>query len=117
MSNEPLVPDTIVKTRPKPSSQTKTRLLPPYNVILENDEYHSMEFVVSVLVQALNCTAHKAVQLMLQAHNTGRAIIWTGAKEVAELKIEQISTFHETRESDGVKLGPLSCVLEPAPGS
>jgi len=116
MSDEETTPDTIVKTRPKPGTHAKTRLLPPYHVILENDDYHSMEFVVEVLVKALTCTSQKAMQLMLQAHTTGRAVIWSGPKEVAELKLEQIQSFHEIRESDGAKLGPLSCILEPAPG-
>jgi ATP-dependent Clp protease adapter protein ClpS len=54
--------------------------------------------------------------LTRQAHQQGRAVIWTGPKEVAELKLDQITTYHETRESDGKKLGPVGCVIEPAPG-
>lgn len=51
----------------------------------------------------------------MEAHNSGQAVVWTGSKEVAELKLEQILTFHEDR--DDRKLGPLSCRIEPAPGS
>jgi hypothetical protein len=36
---------------------------------------------------------------------------------VAELQLEQIRSFHETRASDGAKLGPLGCTIEPAPGA
>ncbi len=54
---------------------------------------------------------------MMEAHTSGRAVIWTGSKEVAELKHEQVTTVKETRETDGAELGPLGCVIEPAPGS
>ena len=49
----------------------------------------------------------------MEAHNTGRAVVWTGPKEVAELKAEQMQSFHETRD-DGRKLGPLGVTIEPA---
>ena len=58
----------------------------------------------------------RAVLYMLEAHTSGRAVVWTAPKEVAELKAEQIQTFHEIRESDGKKLGPVGCEIEPAPG-
>lgn len=104
-------------THTQPVEETRTRLLPPYNVILENDDHHSMEFVVEVLCKVLNCPAERAIQLMIEAHTTGRAVIWTGSREVAELKAEQVMSFHETRDRDGAKLGPLGCYVEPAPGA
>lgn len=105
----------ITTTHTMPEEETRTRLLPPYHVILLNDDHHSMEFVVNVLIQVLGCPEEEALQFMLEAHHSGRAVIWTGPKEVAELKAEQVLTFHETRH-DGSKLGPLGCVIEPAPG-
>jgi len=42
--------------------------------------------------------------------------VWTAPKEVAELKAEQIQTFHEVREHDGKQLGPVGVRVEPAPG-
>jgi ATP-dependent Clp protease adaptor protein ClpS len=103
-------------TQPHTHEETRTRRVPPYNVILENDDHHSFEFVVDVVQKVLGCPLERAFQLTQQAHTTGRAVIWTGTKEVAELKVEQIQTFHEVRETDGTQLGPLSCVIEPAPG-
>ena len=108
--NEPL-PETSVTTRTKP--RERTRRLPPFNVILENDDHHSFEFVVEVLRKALCCTEQRAIQLITEAHETGRAIVWTGSKEVAELKAEQIQSFHEIR-GGGQKLGPLGVIIEPA---
>jgi ATP-dependent Clp protease adaptor protein ClpS len=107
--------DPVVVTKSKPKDETRTRRVPPYNVILENDDHHSFEFVVEVLCKALAISQAQSYQFTLHAHHTGRAIVWTGPKEVAELKVEQISTFHEVR-AGGESLGPVSCVIEPAPG-
>jgi len=106
--------DSAVITRPETREETKTRQIPPYNVVLLNDEHHSMEFVVMVLVKVFGYALEKCFQLMLNAHETGRSIIWTGPREVAELKVEQMSTFHETRGKKD--LGALGCEIEPAPG-
>jgi ATP-dependent Clp protease adaptor protein ClpS len=116
VSSESALPDVIVTARPKEREQTRSRRLPPYHVILENDDYHSFEFVVQVLQKALGYAQERAFQLTDQAHTSGRAIVWTGAKEVAELKAEQIRTFHEIR-ADNQSLGPLGCTIEPAPGT
>ena len=105
---------TVVKPRGKKKKQT--RRVPPYNVILENDDHHSVEFVIEVLQKALGYAQERAYRLMMQAHTTGRSAVWTGPKEVAELKADQIRSFHETRSQAGKKLGPLSCYIEPAPG-
>ena len=110
------LPAVSASTKAQPREETRTRLLPPYHVILENDDHHSMEFVIDVLCKVLGCAAEHAYLLMMEAHTSGRAVIWTGPKEVAELKAEQVQTFHETR-ADGRQLGPLGCVIEPAPGA
>jgi len=102
-------------TKPIEREETKTRRLPPYNVILENDDHHSMEFVMGVLMKALGYNEQHSYQLMMLAHTSGQAIVWTGSKEVAELKLEQMLSFHETQPS-GKKLGPLGVRIEPAPG-
>jgi ATP-dependent Clp protease adaptor protein ClpS len=105
-----IVPVTVPETQEK----TDVKLLPPYNVILENDDHHSMGFVVEVLVKVFGYEMEKCVLLMLEAHENGRSVVWTGPKEVAELKLEQMVTMHEKR--DGNDLGALGCYIEPAPG-
>ncbi len=117
MSSDPSLPEATVTTRPKSREEVRTRRLPPYNVILENDDHHSFEFVMDVLCKVLGCPIERAYQFAWQAHTTGRAVIWTGPKEVAELKVEQVRSFHEIRPTDQAKLGPLGCTLEPAPGA
>jgi ATP-dependent Clp protease adaptor protein ClpS len=99
-----------------PREETHTRRVPPYNVILENDDDHTVDFVVDVLRKAMGYSEERAYQLMMEAHSSGRAVVWTGPREVAELKAEQIQTFHETRD-DGRQLGPVGCTVEPAPGA
>lgn len=107
MSEEPRT-----TVRPKTRKKRKTRLLPPYNVILLNDDFHSPQFVIEVLLKVFAYQIEKCAQLMLEAHETGRSIVWSGSKEVAELKQEQIRTFSEKR--DGQDLGPVGCEIEPA---
>ncbi len=104
-----------ITTKPIEREEIKTRRLPPYNVILENDDHHSMEFVLDVLQKALGYDEQKSFQLMMLAHETGQAIVWTGSKEVAELKLEQMQSFHEIK-ANGQKLGPLRVRIEPAAG-
>lgn len=111
------VPLGATTTRPEVDEETRVRLLPPYNVILENDDHHSMEFVVGVLCKVFGYAVERSLQLMLEAHTTGRAIVWTGSKEVGELKVDQVRSNHEIRAHDNAKLGPLTCYLEPAPGA
>jgi ATP-dependent Clp protease adapter protein ClpS len=74
-----------------------------------------MDFVVEVIQKVLGYNLQRAYLLMHEAHTKGRAIVWTGPREVAELKVDQILSLPELRE--GRDLGPLSCVIEPAPGA
>lgn len=113
--------DTATPLRKKGKRTTKAqkprpRRVPPYNVIIDNDDYHSIEFVVMVLCKALGYAIERSYQLTMQAHTTGRAIVWTGSREVAELKAEQIRTFHEHQPGQR-PFGPLTCSVEPAAGA
>jgi ATP-dependent Clp protease adaptor protein ClpS len=114
VNNSSSTPDVGITTKPREREETHTHRQPPYNVILENDDDHSFEFVMEVLRKVLACTEQRAFQLTHEAHTNGRAIIWTGAREVAEFKVEQVQTFQEIKGS--TKLGSLGCYLEPAPG-
>jgi ATP-dependent Clp protease adaptor protein ClpS len=113
VTTESSLPEVTVRPREKEKKQTQR--LPPYHVILENDDHHTFEFVVESLQKALSYSQERAYQLTMQAHTAGRAVVWTGPKEVAELKADQIRSFHEIR-APGANLGPLSCYIEPAPG-
>ncbi|MBN9121227.1 MAG: ATP-dependent Clp protease adaptor ClpS [Planctomycetes bacterium] len=75
---------------PAEETETRTRRQPPYAVILHNDDTNTMEFVVTVLRKVFGYTVEKCVKLMLEAHEKGKAAVWIGALEVAELKADQI---------------------------
>jgi len=97
---------------PDVDTSSEIKLLPPYAVVILNDDHHSFEFVVGVLMKVIKCKVEDAVNFAKTAHEQGRAIVWTGSKEVAELKKEQILTFHEQRADIG-DIGPLGVDLEP----
>jgi ATP-dependent Clp protease adaptor protein ClpS len=101
-------------TATAPELDTRTKLLPPYHVIIENDDDHSQMFVVAVLRKVFGFDEAKAIDLMHTAEKAGEAVVWTGPKEVAELKLEQLRTFHEKHWQDERDLGPIRCRIEPA---
>jgi ATP-dependent Clp protease adaptor protein ClpS len=103
----------------EPKSDAAVKLLPPYHVLIENDDHHSQDFVVMVLRKVFGYDEPKATQLMHAAEEMGEAVVWTGPKEVAELKLDQIRTCHEHRVLDSnyaasIDLGPVGCRIEPA---
>ena len=70
------------------------QVLPPYSVIIHDDEVHSMDFVVDALLKSVeSLTEDESVQIMLEAHNTGRAVVITCPLEHAELYRDRLRTF------------------------
>jgi ATP-dependent Clp protease adaptor protein ClpS len=98
----------------EPEVDTRPKVLPPYHVLIENDDHHSQVFVVMVLRKVFGFDDSKAIDLMHTAEQAGEAVVWTGPKEVAELKLEQLRTYHEKHWRDGNDLGPIRCRIEPA---
>jgi ATP-dependent Clp protease adaptor protein ClpS len=86
MATATATPDVL----PGEETETRTRRQPPYAVVLHNDDTNGMEFVVKVLRKVFGYTVEKCVELMLEAHTKGRAAVWIGTLEVAELKADQI---------------------------
>jgi ATP-dependent Clp protease adaptor protein ClpS len=89
-----------------PDEITKVEKLPPYNLILYNDEVHSFDFVIYVLIMVFKYSAEKAFQFADETHTSGRSIVWSGGREVGELKMEQMLSFSEGKH------GPLTVSLE-----
>ena len=79
-----------VETIQKPS--TVRRLAPRYKVLLHNDDFNPMEYVVRVLMETVNSlTQPQAVSFMMEAHSSGVALVITCAQEHAEFYSETLN--------------------------
>jgi len=90
------------KTRPK----TKKPSL--YRVLMMNDDYTPMEFVVQVLVSIFNKTAEEATQIMLNVHQSGIGVCGIYTYEIAETKVTQVMDLAKRSQH------PLQCTMEKA---
>jgi len=81
---------------------------PLYQVILLNDDYTPMAFVVSVLENFFGKDRHSAVRIMLEVHNSGRGSCGTFSHDVAETKVAEVNR-HSRRSRH-----PLLCIMEQA---
>lgn len=72
-------------TKTSPLEGTSSIVIEPWNVILLNDDFHSMEEVMVQLVRAIACTVEVAEAIMWEAHSKGEAVCFTGPRERCEL--------------------------------
>ena len=98
-------------TLPDTETNTRTKQLPPYAVILHDDDFNDMAFVAGVLQKVFGYALVKCVTLMLEAHKTGRSVVWVGPLEVAELKADQIHACGP--DPHNAKAKPLRVTVEP----
>ena len=90
----------VVQTRPK------TKRPPLYKVLLLNDDFTPMEFVVIVLERFFGLNHAQSFDLMLTVHKKGLAVVGVFSFEVAETKVTQVMDFAQRHEH------PLQCTLE-----
>jgi len=81
---------------------------PLYSVLLLNDDYTPMEFVVDVLVRFFALDLEKATQIMLHVHTRGRGVCGVYSREVAESKVAQVNEYARLNQH------PLLCTMEKA---
>ncbi|CAM4369104.1 ATP-dependent Clp protease adapter ClpS [Bordetella muralis] len=88
--------------------QTARTAPPPmYQVLLLNDDYTPMEFVVKVLQKFFGKNQEDATRIMLQVHHEGRGICGVYPRDVAATRISQVAQYARERQH------PLQCVMEP----
>lgn len=86
----------------------KTKRPRLYKVLLHNDDFTTMEFVVAVLVRYFHKSVDEAARIMLEVHRRGLGVAGVFTFEVAETKVAQVTA--EARE-EGM---PLKCTVDPA---
>lgn len=99
IDNQEVIEEEVVRKYQKPSM---------YNVVLLNDDYTPMDFVIEVLRKFFAMDSHKATEIMLAIHNKGKASCGTYTAEVAETKVSQVSDYAFLHQH------PLKCVMEKA---
>ena len=90
--------------------EAKPKIKPPplYKVVLHNDDYTPMEFVVILLEQLFGMPREKATQVMLHVHTRGKGVCGVFTKEVAETKVAQVNEYSRQNQH------PLLCAMEEA---
>ena len=85
-----------------------SRVKPPpmYQVVLLNDDFTPMEFVVGVLQKFFGKGREQATQIMLKVHHEGRGVCGVYPRDLAASKVEQVSSYSRQHQH------PLQCVME-----
>jgi ATP-dependent Clp protease adaptor protein ClpS len=95
-------PDVVTRTR----TEKKLKRPPLYKVLLHNDDYTTMEFVVHVLQSVFNHPEAEATAIMLHVHRKGIGVAGVYPYEVAETKVEKVHSLARAHEF------PLRCSME-----
>jgi len=93
--------DTVVEAK-----KAKVKSPPMFKVMLLNDDYTPMDFVVIVLQQFFSLSREKATQIMLKVHREGAGVCGVYPRDVAATKVEQVLDFARQHQH------PLRCVME-----
>jgi ATP-dependent Clp protease adaptor protein ClpS len=88
------------------AKKAKLKLPPMYKVMLLNDDYTPMEFVVLVLQKFFGMTRERATQVMLKVHREGMGICGVYSRDVASSKVQQVAAYARKHQH------PLQCVME-----
>lgn len=107
------MPITIDRPAPKTRTDTEVKLLPPYAVIVLNDDHHTFDYVIMAFQKVFGYSLEKSHELAKTIHSAGRAVVWTGQLEVAELKKEQIESIGPDKFARKLVNWPLGVELEP----
>lgn len=81
--------ETVVEQETKSSTAVDV----PWNVVVHNDPVTLMSYVTHVFQKVFGYNRERAEKHMLEVHNLGRSILWTGARERAEAYVEQLHSY------------------------
>ena len=98
---------------PVEKEEQKTERLPPYNVVLLDDNDHSYEYVILMLKKVFGHPVEKGYEMAREVDATGRVVVATTHLEQAELKRDQIQAFGPDPLIPRCK-GSMSAIIEPA---
>lgn len=100
--------DQYIHTQETILEEAETRLKVPsmYQVMLINDDFTPMEFVVSILHKFFNMNLAKATQIMWQVHTRGKGVCGVYTRDIAETKVAQVNQYSKDHEH------PLLCTME-----
>jgi ATP-dependent Clp protease adaptor protein ClpS len=117
MSDTAVLDEPVVQQKPveRTRDRQKPKRQPPYVVIVHNDNEHTFDYVIELLQRICGHPLEKAVDLTFTVHNVGQAAVWTGPKEVAELKRDQIRGFGPDLYARKPVRFPLGVTIEPLP--
>jgi ATP-dependent Clp protease adaptor protein ClpS len=87
-------------------AKPKVKKPPLFKVILLNDDYTPMEFVVHVLEAFFGMNREKATQIMLHVHTRGKGVCGVYTRDIAETKVNQVNEFSRQNQH------PLLCTME-----
>jgi ATP-dependent Clp protease adaptor protein ClpS len=104
---------TAVAERPETARKSDTKPLPPYNVILLDDDHHTYEYVIELAMKLFAHPRERAFDIAKVVDTQKRAVLLTTHKEHAELKRDQVHGFGRDYRMATSK-GSMSCVIEPA---
>src|SRR5574340_501279 len=88
------------------AERTRTKPPPMYKVLLLNDDYTPMDFVVVVLQRLFGMDRERATRVMLQVHREGMGVCGVFPRDIAATKVEQVVSFARQHQH------PLACVME-----
>ncbi|MDD5199639.1 MAG: ATP-dependent Clp protease adapter ClpS [Terrimicrobiaceae bacterium] len=81
------------ETTELPASETETELAQPWNVVVHNDPVNLMSYVAMVFRRVFGFSSERAQKHMLEVHERGRSVLWTGEREKAELYVQQLHGY------------------------
>lgn len=90
----PSTPKVLEEPATESATDSRPALARPWNVLVLNDPITLMSYVTMVLMRLFGYPKPQAEKLMLEVHEKGRSIVWTGGREQAEIYVQKLHAYH-----------------------